>query len=102
MEDSKIINNTILSRFELLLPDGEFAVLQYRFYKDKIALMHTHVPENMKGKGIGAKLVVAALHFAIEQNKKVMLYCFYAAKYVKEHPEFHACVDAEFHPGYKH
>ncbi len=101
MEDSEIINNTKLSRFELAFPDGEVALLQYRFDKNNVALMHTQVPENRKGKGIGAKLVVAALNFAIEQGKKVRLYCPYAAKYVKDHPEFHSYVDPEFHGSYK-
>jgi predicted GNAT family acetyltransferase len=55
----------------------------------------------MKGKGIGTKLVLAAIDFAIEQDKKIMLYCPFAAKFVKEHKEFHQYVDSTFHPSFK-
>jgi predicted GNAT family acetyltransferase len=100
MEDLKIINNTKHSRFEIAI-DGEFAILNYRFYKDKIAFMHTAVPESMKGKGIGSKLVLAAIDYAIKENKKIMLYCSFAAKFVKSHPEFYKYIDQEFHPSLK-
>lgn len=100
MDDLKIINNTELSRFQIAI-NGEFALLDYRFYKNNIALMHTLVPESMKGKGIGTKLVLAAIDFAIQQNKKIMLYCSFASKYVKSHPELYKYVDQEFHPSLK-
>jgi predicted GNAT family acetyltransferase len=101
MENISIINNKELLRFEAS-SNGELAMLTYRFYKNNLALMHTSVPQSMKGKGIGKKLVLAAIHFAIEQHKKLMLYCSFAAKFVKEHPEFHQYVDTDFHPSLKH
>lgn len=101
MEEIIIINNKELLRFEAAI-DDELAMLTYRFYKNNLALMHTSVPQHMKGKGIGKKLVLAAIDFAIEQKKKLMLYCSFAAKFVKEHPEFHQYVDTDFHPSLKH
>ncbi len=101
MEDLKIINNKELSRFEIQLEE-EIATLEYRFYKNNLALMHTQVPPGMKGKGIGSKLVLSAIDFAIKEHKKLMLYCPFAAKFVKEHEEFHKYVDAHFHPSLKH
>ncbi len=100
MEELHIINNTEQSRFEIAL-NGELAILDYRMHKNNLALMHTAVPESMKGKGIGSQLVLAAIDFAIKQNKKLMLYCSFAAKFVKEHPEFYQYVDPEFHPSFK-
>ena len=100
MEEIKVINNTALLRFEVSLND-DTAMLDYRYYKKNFAIMHTEVPERMKGKGIGTKLVLAALEFAIQQNKKIMLYCPFAFKYVKEHKAFYKYVDTEFHPAFK-
>jgi predicted GNAT family acetyltransferase len=100
MENLKIINNTERSRFEMAI-DGEFAILEYRFFKNNIALIHTAVPENMKGKGIGSKLVLAAIDFAVQQNKKIMLYCSFAAKFVKAHPEFYKYIDEAFQSSLK-
>jgi predicted GNAT family acetyltransferase len=50
-----IINNTKLSRFETEI-NGEFAYVEYRFYKGDIALMHTFVPEADRNKGIASAL----------------------------------------------
>ena len=100
MEEIKVQNNKSLLRFEVSVKD-ELAFLTYRFYKNNLALMHTSVPASMKGKGMGTKLVIAAIDFAIEQNKKLMLYCSFAAKFVKEHKEFHQYVDTDFHPSLK-
>lgn len=100
MEEIKVVNNKTLLRFEVFM-DGEFALLTYRFYKNNLALMHTAVPPVMKGKGIGTKLVLAAIEYAIEEHKKLMLYCPFAAKFVKEHSEFHKYVDTEFHTAFK-
>ena len=44
-----IINNTKLSRFETEI-DEEFAYVDYRYYKDDIALIHTFVPETVNFK----------------------------------------------------
>ena len=41
--------------------DGEFAIIEYIKAKDTIYLTHTEVPKSMEGKGIGSKLVIAAL-----------------------------------------
>jgi predicted GNAT family acetyltransferase len=96
----QVINNKDLLRFEVSI-HGELAMLTYRFYKNNLALMHTSVPQSMKGQGIGTKLVLAAIDFAVEQNKKLMLYCSFAAKLVKEHKEFHKYADTDFHPSLK-
>lgn len=101
MEEITIRNNKEQLRFEASV-NGELATLTYRFYKNNLALMHTSVPQTMKGKGIGKKLVLAAIAFAVEEQKKLMLYCSFAAKFVKEHPEFHQHADTDFHPSLKH
>ena len=90
-----IINNTKLSRFEAEI-DGEFAFLEYHFYKGDIALMHTFVPEVARGKGISSALAKFALDYAKEQNLKLMVYCPVVAKYVKLHPEYEPLIDKQY------
>jgi uncharacterized protein len=87
-------------RFEVNL-QGEFAFVEYRYYKGNIAFMHTVVPEAFAGKGIGKKLASAALQFAASEKRKIMLYCPFVSKYVKEHPEYHALVDKQYHPNFR-
>ena len=90
-----ITNNTKRSRFESEV-DGEFAYLDYRFYKDDIALMHTFVPEFARHRGIAAALAKFALEYVKEQRLKLMVYCPYVRKYLQEHPEYQTLLDGKY------
>lgn len=98
-ETVDVVNNKDKLRFEVYL-NGEYASIEYQYYKGDIAFMHTTVPEVFRGKGIAAAMAVAALNFAKEQHLKIMLYCPYVSKYVKEHPEYYPLVDTNYHPSY--
>lgn len=67
---------------------GETASLEYRFYKEDIALMHTFVPDNLNGQGIASTLAKYALDWTKEHKKKALVYCPFVAAYVKRHPEY--------------
>ena len=90
-----IVNNTKRSRFETEI-DGEFAYVDYRFYKGDIALMHTFVPEIARGKGISSALAKFVLEYAREQNLKLMVYCPVISKYIKLHPEYESLIDKQY------
>lgn len=90
-----IANNTKLSRFETEI-DGEFAFIDYRFYKGDIALMHTFVPESGRGKGISSALAKFALEYVKAQNLKLMVYCPFVSKYIKLHPEYEPLIDKQY------
>ncbi len=92
---NSIINNTKLSRFETKI-NGEFAYVDYRFYKDDIALMHTFVPEVARGKGISSALAKFALEYVKEQNLKLIVYCPVIAKYIKQHQEYEGLIDKQY------
>lgn len=96
---SEVYNNKELLRFEVTLDDS-LAYIEYRYYKKDIAFMHSFVPDTMQGKGVGTLMAQAALAFAREEGKKIMLYCPFVSKYVKEHPEYHDLVDREYHPNF--
>ncbi len=93
----EIINNETNLQFEYR-EGGEIARLEYRFYKKDIALMHTVVPDSMKGKGVASALAEQAFAFAKAKNKKVMVYCPFVAKYVQKHPELKDQIDRDYHP----
>ena len=90
-----IINNKKLSRFETEI-NGEFAYVEYRFYKDDIALMHTFVPESARGKGISSALAKFSLEYVKEQKLKRLVYCPFIAKYIKQHPEYEPLIDKQY------
>jgi predicted GNAT family acetyltransferase len=98
-ENINVVNNTDRLRFEVYL-NGEYAFIEYRYYKKDIAFMHTTVPEAFRGRGIAAVMAIAALNFAKDQHRKIMLYCPFVSKYVKEHPVYHILVDTDYHPSF--
>lgn len=83
-----VVNNKRQYRFEIALPGGEYATLEYRWLKAKMALMHTIVPKAAQGQGIGSLLVKYVLDYARAQNLEVLPYCPFVARYIKEHPEY--------------
>lgn len=90
-----IVNNTMNSRFEMEI-NGDFAFVEYRFYKDDIALMHTFVPEPERNKGFAAALAKFSLEYVKDQKLKLLLYCPTIAKYIKLHPEYEILVDKQY------
>jgi uncharacterized protein len=90
-----IVNNEAQQQFQIGI-DGELATLQYRFYKNDIALMHTHVPEKLHGRGLASALANFGLEWANKLNKKVMVYCPFVADYLKKHPEYNFLVDKNY------
>lgn len=92
----KVSNNEKLMHFEIH-DDDNIAFLEYRFYKNDIAFMHTVVPKSMEGKGVASALASYAFNYAKEYKKLVMVYCPFVSTYLKRHPEVHEQLDKEFH-----
>jgi uncharacterized protein len=93
----EVVNNKRAYRFETTLPDGEMAYMEYRWLKGSMALMHTFVPTSGRGTGTGAALVQHVLDHARSHGLKVIAYCPFVVKYLKEHPEYQDLLD-ENHP----
>ena len=83
-----VINNKRQFRFEITMPDGEVATLEYRWLKGKMVLMHTVVPASARRKGIGSLLAEHVLMHAREHNLKIIVYCPFVVEYMKAHPEY--------------
>ena len=96
MPQPAVSNNPAASQFELST-DGKISVLQYRLRPGRIVFLHTEVPAELEGHGIGGKLARAGLEFAQEQALKVVPLCPFVTEYIKRHPEFIDLVAAEYH-----
>ena len=83
-----VINNTEKNRFEIS-HGSQLSKLEYRMKDDEfIDLVHTEVPEDLTGQGIGSSLVTAALEYARENDLKAIPSCPFVASYVDRHPEW--------------
>lgn len=83
----QVVNNSEKFRFEVV-SGALISKLDYRLGRDRIALVHTEVPEELQGQGIGSDLVRTALEFAREKELTVLPYCPFVAAYLERHPEW--------------
>ncbi len=87
MNDSpQVTDNHAESRFELRA-DGHLAELLYRRNGNRLVLMHTEVPVQLEGHGIGGKLVTAAIERAARDGITVVPLCPFARDWLERHPD---------------
>jgi predicted GNAT family acetyltransferase len=80
-------DNPALHRFELGL-DGHTAFSSYRRADGVLTILHTEVPKELNGRGIGSRLVRGLLDIARAQGEKVKPLCSFVAAYMDKHPEY--------------
>ncbi|VIO72230.1 hypothetical protein CI1B_38740 [Bradyrhizobium ivorense] len=80
-------DNAQQSRFELTV-DGAIAFVAYRKTPDTITLVHTEVPPELGGRGIGSKLARATLDAVRAQRIKLIVKCEFIQGFMKKHPEY--------------
>jgi predicted GNAT family acetyltransferase len=91
-----VSNDQVNNRFEAHI-GGKTAFLVYRRMPGKLVLVHTEVPSEFAGHGIGSKLVRAGIEFAREQGLTVVPLCPFATDYLRRHQEYLDLV----HPDYR-
>jgi predicted GNAT family acetyltransferase len=91
VEQIEIYQNVSKQRFETKVGDT-LAVLDYQWEDGNMALTHTYVPVEGRGKGLAAALAKFALEYIKENRIKAIVYCPYVAKYLLEHPEYQKLV----------
>ena len=74
-------------RFEIER-NGEVAYLEYSLSAGVLELIHTEVPEKLRGMGLASSLAETALRWARENNLKVDIVCPVAQQYIAKHPEY--------------
>jgi predicted GNAT family acetyltransferase len=74
-------------RFELE-HEGQVAYLEYSLAGNILQLLHTEVPEALRGHGLAAELAQSAFEWAREHKAKVDVICPSVLGYLEKHPEF--------------
>jgi predicted GNAT family acetyltransferase len=85
-DSAEVIDNTDASRLELRA-DGWLAELVYRIRGDRLVLVHTEVPVELEGRGIGGRLVTAAVDRAAREKLTLVPLCPFARGWLERHPE---------------
>ena len=74
-------------RFELER-NGHVASLQYTVAGHVLALLHTEIPDALRGSGIASTLAQTALDWARDHHLKVDVVCPFVAAFLETHPEY--------------
>jgi predicted GNAT family acetyltransferase len=83
-EPGPVINEIEDHRF-ILVREGLESELIYRRHRTQLILIHTEVPEQLRGKGVGALLVEAAVSWAERDGLVLVPWCPYARLWLRKH-----------------
>jgi predicted GNAT family acetyltransferase len=84
--DGEVTNNEALGQYELTV-DGHTALTAYKVRPDHLTFYHTAVPEALGGRGIGKRLIKAALADVRRRGLKVVPTCTFVRHYIETHTE---------------
>ena len=85
-DEDPVIDNQAESRFEIRT-GGHLAELTYHRHRDRLALFHTEVPEELEHHGLGGRLVTAAIDRAAREGLTIVPFCPFARSWLQRHPD---------------
>jgi len=84
---SEVIDNKVKQRYELAV-DGHTAASYYKVADGVLTFVHTEVPSELGGKGIGSKLIAGALDLVRADGLKVVAQCPFVKAFLDKHPDY--------------
>jgi uncharacterized protein len=84
---SEVVNNTAKHRYELSV-DGHVAATYYTLADGVITFVHTEVPPELGGKGIGSKLIKGALDQVRASGLKVIPQCPFVKAFIEKNAAY--------------
>ena len=84
---SDVTDNATKQRYELDV-DGHIAYVEYHLSPGKIDFVHTIVPKELGGRGIGSILAKGALEAARARGLKVIATCPFIAGYIGKNQNY--------------
>jgi uncharacterized protein len=85
-DTQQVTDNQAESRFELRVGDL-LAELRYHRNGKRFVLLHTGVPAELEGRGIGGRLVAAAIDRAARQGLTIVPLCPFARSWLERHTD---------------
>jgi len=85
--EPEVIHEKENERF-VIYTEGNEVYVEYTMRGNKIDLHHTYTHPALRGKGLAAHVVRAALEFAKENNLKVIPTCSYVQAFIAKNDEY--------------
>jgi predicted GNAT family acetyltransferase len=80
-----VVDNAARARFEITA-EGGTAFLLYKREPGSVTLIHTEVPQDLRGRHLGTVLVEHALDIARREGLRLIVECPFAREYLRKHP----------------
>lgn len=84
---TEVLNNRAHHRYELTV-DGHLAATYYKVSDGVITFIHTEVPPELGGKGIGSRLIRGALDQVRSEGLKVIAQCPFVKAYIDKNADY--------------
>ena len=84
----KAVHQPMDNRFIVPLEDEHKAVVSYELQGEALKLVHSEVPEALRGKGYGSVMMEAVLKAIEQEGYKVIPVCSYIKSYMSKHNEW--------------
>ena len=85
--EEKVIHDKDKSQFNISINNKEVYV-DYKIEQNKMNLYHTYTNPELRGKGLAAKVVIAAFEYAKKNNLKIEPGCTYVQTFISRHKEY--------------
>ena len=82
-----VVNNKTRHRYELAV-EGHIAATYYSLADGVITFIHTEVPPELGGKGIGSQLIKGALDQVRADGLKVIAQCPVVKAFIDKHADY--------------
>lgn len=83
---SDVVHVPERSRFEVREEEGT-AVLTYEVSDGAVAFLHTVVPVELEGQGVGSRLAAEGVAWAVAEGRRVDPVCTFVQAWLDRHPE---------------
>jgi predicted GNAT family acetyltransferase len=84
---NEVVNNKAHHRYELTV-DGHLAATYYAISDGVITFIHTEVPPELGGKGVGSRLIKGALDQVRAEGLKVIAQCPFVKAFIGKNPDY--------------
>jgi predicted GNAT family acetyltransferase len=92
MTSDEIVDNAAMHRFEMAVGE-EMAVAYYQEADGRVVLLHTEVPQQLSGQGVGSRLARVVFETLKTRGRRVIAKCPFMSSYAAKHPEYLAILD---------
>lgn len=84
---SSVQDNPAERRYEMPIADGTVAAAYYRLEDGIVVLIHTEVPFEYSGNGIGSRLAEGVFDAIRKSGRRAIIRCEFMANFIARHPE---------------